>query len=128
MKNNRANSFDDFIIEAYIDPEGELQDFSLSQEDELKIDADAQIKAIKDSLRLDGANEIKVKAKNDFSRVSFYFEYSGENYMLSLNIDHNFSIVVKLKSGRAPDLIYTGSSDTLFDMLGSSGLYGLLGY
>ena len=130
LKENHARSFNDFLNEdAYIDSEGELKDLEFTPEEEYEINTYDNVQSLADFLEDSGARDIKHKVAGE--NLTFMFDYATEPYSLQIDLDNDKALVIKtdIDTGTPRHhFIYSGSVDSLFDLIKANGLIFLQGY
>ena len=118
---NRAKTYRQFINEAYIDDSGELQDFEAPRGDEYEYQILEQAQRIQEYLEEAGAHRVRLKI--DDPNILIKFNYSGTDYRMSLDLDTGTSIIVAVGgTDNAAYEVYNDSTNSLFDLLASTGL------
>lgn len=130
LKENRALSFNDFLNEeAYVNPEGELKDLEFTPEEQYEINTYDNIQSLADFLEDSGAQDVKHRIAGE--QLMFMFDYVKEPYRLQLDLDTDRAMVIKTDIDTGVprhNFIYTGSADSLFDLIRAKGLSFLRGY
>ena len=104
-----------------MDASGELQDFEAPREDEYEYQILDQAQRIQEYLEESGATSVRLKINDPL--IGFKFTYNGLHYLLSIDLDSETSkIEAVLRSDSEPILIYSDSTDSLFDILATRGL------
>lgn len=125
LKENRALSFFEFINEAHVTPEGELEDFNfdLDPHDEYVEMSREHVERIKDFLEDAGARHVSHSLVE--GNLDFTFIYGYEKYRLEINIDRDLATLSYDSENGYP--IFDGSVDEFFELLTSSGFDFLQG-
>lgn len=130
LKENMARSFNDFLNEeAYVNPEGELKDLEFTPEEEYEINTYDNIQSLADFLEDSGAHDVKHRVAGE--QLMFMFDYATEPYRLQLDLDADKAMVIKTDIDDGVPrhhFIYSGSVDSLFDLIKVNGLSFLRGY
>lgn len=117
----KAKTYKQFIFEAYIDSAGELQDFEAPGEDSFEYQILDQAHIIQEYLEESGALQVRLKIEDPI--IKFTFKYIGFNYLLTIDLDSEKSkIETILGSNTDPVLVYSDSTDSLFNLFAVSGL------
>ena len=121
LKENRALTFTQFINEdAYVDEFGELKDFSLDPDEKLEVDTYHYVEAIKDSLAMDGATDIRHRFSEQVLEI--LFSYNSEEYVMFIDFDDAVGGFIRYNWERQPVTIYKDTVDNMFNLLGQSGI------
>jgi len=115
-------SFGEFINEAYVDEFGELKDFELTPEEEFRVNTHDNIVSIGNFLEDAGADELSHNIDDAF--LTFEFSYHGKPFAMRLDLDNDTTEVIS-QSTDIP--IYSGDTDSLFDLIKANGLSFLFG-
>lgn len=117
----RAKTYQEFINEAYIDPEGRLRDLEFTQDDRHASEMVDQINQIREFLEDAGARRVRTDV--DGHPIVFRFEYRHNSYYMELDLDSD-QVAVYAKTGRSgiPQEIYQDSAQGFFDLAMNSGL------
>lgn len=127
MPRNLALTFEGFINEdAYVDPKGQLQDFEFTPDEEYEIDSYDDIVKITDFLEDAGAKVVDHRLREQY--LTFFFKYASEPYVFRIDLDHNTALIARVESKEKKHTIYDGNAESLFDLIGSTGLSFLQGY
>jgi hypothetical protein len=123
---HRAKTYSKFINEAYIDPEGRLQDLRFTQNDRDALEMVDHINQIRDFLEDSGATRVRIGDPSSHPIV-FKFEYGSRSYFMELDLDQD-QITIHAKSPRSgiPHEIYQDSAQGFFDLAMNTGLDFLL--
>ena len=118
---NRALTYRQFINEAYLDDSGELHDFDAPTGDEYDHQILDHAQRIQEYLEESGAKHVKLRVDDPY--ILFSFKYRHHSYRMNIDLDSQTTLIV-LTGGQhnAAYPIFNDSTDTLFDLLASTGL------
>jgi hypothetical protein len=115
-----AKTYCNFISEAHITPEGNLEGFELDNNDKYEMDALEQAEQIREFLEAEGAERVRTNVINEILRISF--TYSFIRYSINLNLDLESADIFITDRDDVPHKIYSDSTDALFDLMSVKGL------
>jgi hypothetical protein len=126
LKENFVMKFDEFINEAYVDQEGNLQDFEITPEEEYAMHEEDLLFTFEQILTKRGAEEVSSSIQDEKAKFKFY--YNSERYAIRINIDDDYAMVVRYdRDSRMPDLVYNGNTEHLINIIKKKGLTFLEG-
>ena len=118
-------NFNEFVNEAYVNPEGELGDFEFSDTDKYELESHEHIASLKKFLESAGANGVQYTLDEQFLQFRFSFEF--QKFVIEIDLDTNEAKFVSYGEDPINDyVIYDGNSDELFDLIRDRGFYELL--
>jgi hypothetical protein len=115
-----AKTYNNFISEAHITPEGNLEGFELDNNDKYEIEVMEQAEQIREFLEAEGAEKVRPRVMNEILRISF--TYSFNRYSMHLNLDSGEAVIFITDREEVPQKIFSDSTDSLFDLMAVKGL------
>lgn len=116
----RALTFNQFINEAYIDQEGQLQDFKFDAEDIATHEIYDEVNHIKDFLEDAGARRLRSDVIDGLVKIEF--TYRDEHYSFHLDLDNSTSKIIYYANPNSPVIVYDGSAESIVDLIQAKGL------
>ena len=112
---NRAKAYKQFILEAYIDDSGELQDFNSPSNDDYDVKLIDEAQRIQEFIEDLGANDVHLTVREPYIR--FTFIYGDYKYYMGVDLD-NGTVRIYTDSSE----IYADSMESFIDVVNANGL------
>lgn len=119
------NNFQKYINEAYIDDEGNLQDFKMDPEDLSLIELQDSLDSLKSAFVEKGAKGIDVFYSEDAGTVHISYAYLGIPFYVRFKLDLNRAVAFS-DWGAENNVVFRGTIDELAEQIAASGLDSLL--
>jgi hypothetical protein len=115
-----AKTYTNFISEAHITPEGNLEGFGLDNNDKYEMEVLEQAEQIREFLEEEGAEMVRPKVLDNILRIGF--TYRSTRFSMQLDLDSEIADIFITDREGNPHKIFSDSTDSLFDLMAADGL------
>lgn len=117
----KSKKFDEFIGEAYVDSEGNLGGFEITDDEALDIESSEHIEDIKVFLEAGGAYSVRHTVDN--GKLQFSFRLDMKSFVIIFDLNHDFAVLQRISN--APTKVEMLYGDTLNDFMDKLTIDGL---